>query len=173
MKTIIIVTLAIISLIGCGTPGTNHSSVHERTIGAVQITYDDNGSWIKISSYGTAALHNNSVHATSEAAKVAAMHAKQNIADFVSDNIQSDKTVDIESTSSVRSGRDKDKSEGEINTVTTVIEHIKDNSSAILRGVQVTSQTVTKEFVKVEVAATKQSINAAQSIQSSMNSADQ
>ena len=87
--------------------------------------------------------------------------------------MQSDKAVDTESTSSVLSSRDKDKSEGEISAITTVIEHIKDSSAAILRGVQVTSQTVSRDFVRVEVTATKQSIVAAQSIQSSMSSADQ
>ncbi len=173
MKYLIAIILVIASLAGCGTPRTNTSSVHEQSIGSVQITYDDAGNWIKIVSSGIAPLHNSSAHATSEATKVAAMHAKQNIADFMSNSIQSDKSVDTESTSNVRSGRDKEKSEGEISTLTTVVEHIKDNSAAVLRGIQVTNQTVSRDFVRVEVTATKQSIVAAQSIQSSMNSAEQ
>jgi PBP1b-binding outer membrane lipoprotein LpoB len=173
MKNILIIIAALIFIAGCSATRTNTSSVNEQTIGSVQITYDDSGNWIKIVSSGMAPLHNSSAHATSEATKVAAMHANQNIADFMSSNIQSDKTVDTESTSNVRSGRDHEKSDGEINTLTAVIEHIKDNSTAILRGIQITNQSVSREFVRVEVTATKQSIVAAQLINSSMNSTNQ
>lgn len=172
MKTILIVIAVLFSIAGCGTTKPITSAVHEQTIGSVQITYDDAGNWIKIVSSGVAPVHNKSAHAVSEATKVAAMHAKQNIADFMSNDIHSEKTVDTASTSKVHAGPEGEKNDDGMNTLTTVIEHIKDNSNAILRGVQITNQSVTSETVRVEVAATKQSITAAQSIQNTMNKAE-
>lgn len=166
MKNILIVAIVALSLVGCGTNPTKPSVAHVQSIGSVQITYDDNGNWIKITSTGTAPLHNGSASALAESAKIAAMHAKQNIAEFMSNGLKSEKTADTSSNSKAHT--EGDKSDGDMTTLTSVVEHIQEESHAILRGVQTVGQTATREFVTVEVAATKQSITTAQSIQNTM-----
>jgi hypothetical protein len=127
----------------------------------------------------------------SEATKIAAMRAKQNIAEFMNNDINSDKSVDIvtKSVKTSSNGTDKrsqedngadtnsdsdDKSDSEMNahetkTLITVMERIRDNSNAILRGVQITNQSVSPESVWVEVTVSKQSIAASESLRTTMN----
>jgi hypothetical protein len=170
MKRSIALIVAIIALTitGCGT--TKPTSVaHEQAIGSVVITYDGDGNWIKIVSNGVAPLNDKSTFAVSEATKIAAMHAKQNIAEFINNSIHSNKTADITSTSKVHSKNGTDTSDNDMDALTVAVEHIRDDSEAVLRGVHVTNQSYTQEFTRVEVTATKQSIGAAQSIQASMN----
>lgn len=171
MKTILIIIAALLSIAGCGTTKPiTAAAVHEQTIGSVQITFDDTGNWIKLVSSGVVPTHDKSSHATSEATKIAAMHAKQNIVEFMSNDIRSDKTVDTTSKSRIHTGADgqAEKSDADMDTLTTVIEHIRDNSAAILRGVYITNQDVSPEFVRVEVTVTKQSIAASQSVRDTM-----
>lgn len=175
MKTILILIAVLLSIAGCSSTPAKVAApvIREQTIGYVTVTYDDKGEWSKIVSAGTAPVHNNSAHAVSEAAKVASMHAKQNIADFMSNDFHSEKTAEIKSNSKVHAGKGKEEelTDSDITTLTAVVERIRDNSSAILRGVYVTEQTTSENFVKVEVATTKQSIAAAQAIQNSMSGA--
>lgn len=169
MKNILVLILLASSFTGCGSIKPATSTVREQTIGSVQISYDDEGNWIKIESSGVEALHNSSARSVTEAAKVAQMHAKQNISDFMSNNINSEKTADTTSTSKVHAVKDGEKRNDEMDTITVVVERIRDNSTAILRGVQVVDQRVTREFVRVDVAATRKSIAAATSIKNSMS----
>jgi hypothetical protein len=166
MKTIFAL-LAILAITGCSSIKTVPVS-HEQHIGAVQITYDDDGNWTKIVSSGVAPLHNPTPHAMSEATKVAAMHAKQSLAEFMSNSVTSEKTADIVSKSEVHADPTADKVD-DMTTFTTVVEHIRDNSSAILRGTQITNQSSTRESTRVEITVTHQSIQAANSILDVMN----
>ena len=166
MKNLIIASLLTIALVGCGSVPTKPAVTHVQSIGAVQITYDDEGNWTKISSTGTAPLINKTPTAVSESAKIASMRAKQNIAEFMSNGIKSEKTTNTNSTSTVHTAGDK--TDGDMTTITTVVEQIRDEGNAVLRGVQTVGQTSTSDFVTVEVAATKQSITAAHSIQTTM-----
>jgi len=191
MRTILIIIAALISITGCGTTKPITAAAHQETIGAVQITFDDTGNWIKLVSTGVAPTYDKSAQSVSEATKVASMHAKQNIAEFLNNDIRSDKSVEVltksvkkssagadknthknngaESNSDSGGKSDSEKSEDEINTLTTVMEHIRDNSNAILRGVQVTNQTVSPESVWVEVTVSKLSIVASQSLRANMD----
>lgn len=193
MKNISIVIAIAISVAGCGTiKPITAAAVHEQTIGAVQITFDDTGNWIKLVSTGVAPTHDKSAQAASEATKIAAMRAKQNIVEFLNNDIRSDKTVEIVTKSSRKSSTGSDKSsregsgiewsdaiggnktntekdEGELKIMTTVIERIRDNSSSILRGVQTTKQSVAPDHAWVEVTVSKQSIAASQSLHNVMS----
>ena len=190
MKSIFVVIAFLLSVTGCGTTKPITAAVHQETIGAVQITFDDTGNWIKLVSTGVAPTPNKSAQAVSEATKIASMRAKQNIAEFLNNDIRSDKTVEVISKSMKHSSTvsdknaheensadntasggktDTEKSDDEIKTLTTVIERIRDNSNAILRGVQVTNQTISPESVWVEVTVSKQSIAASQSLRTTMN----
>jgi hypothetical protein len=191
MKSILIIIAAFISITGCGTTKPITAAAHQEAIGAVQITFDDTGNWIKLVSTGVAPTYDKSAQSVSEATKIASMRAKQNIAEFLNNDIRSDKSVEVITKSVQKSsaGTDKnthedngagnnsdsggksdsEKSEDEINTLTTVMEHIRDNSNAILRGVQVTNQTVSPESVWVEVTVSKLSIVASQSLRANMD----
>ena len=191
MKTTLIIIAALISIAGCGTTKPITAAAHQETIGAVQITFDDTGNWIKLVSTGVAPTYDKSAQSVSEATKIASMRAKQNIAEFMNNDIRSDKLVDVVTKSVKESSNgtnknsheangadtnadssdksDSEKSAYDINTLTTVMEHIRDNSNAILRGVQVTNQTVSPESVWVEVTVSKQSIGASQSLRNSMS----
>lgn len=169
MKKIIGLIIIVAMLAGCSSvrPVSPPSKVHEQTIGAVQIAYD-NGDWIKIVSTGTAPLHGKSAHAVSEASKIAAMHAKANIAEFMNINVRSDKIVNTISHSNINTKAD-DGEDGDMNVLSEVIEHLRTNSNAVLRGTQVTNQSYTDDYATVEITVTKQSVTAAQSVQSFMN----
>lgn len=166
-STIVFAALVALTVAGCGTikPTT---IVHEQTIGSVVITYDGDGNWIKIVSNGVAPLNDRSPFAVSEATKIAAMRAKQNVAEFINDDIHSDKTADVTSKSTVHSKSGTDSSDNDMTTLTVAVEHIRDESDAVLRGVHITNQSFTSDYARVEVTATKQSIGAAQSIQADM-----
>jgi hypothetical protein len=167
-RTIVIAALVALAITGCGTIKPNNIA-HEQAIGSVLITYDGDGNWIKIVSNGVAPVNDKTTFAVSEATKIAAMHAKQNIAEFINSDIHSDKSADVTSTSTVHSKGGSDVSENDMTTLTVAVEHIKDESTAVLRGVHITNQSFTSEFARVEVTATKQSIGASQSLQSDMS----
>jgi len=191
MKTIILIIAALFSIAGCGSTKPISSATHQETIGAVQITFDDTGNWIKLVSTGVAPTHNKSTQSISEATKIASMRAKQNIAEFLNNDIRSDKSVEVVTKSSKRSSEDAnknshedngadthststgksdtEKTEDEVNTLTTVIEHIRDNSNAILRGVQITNQNTSSNSVWVEVTVSRQSITASQSLRDTLS----
>jgi hypothetical protein len=191
MKNLLIIIAALISITGCGTSKPVTAAAHQETIGEVQITFDDSGNWIKLVSTGVAPTYDKSAQSVSEATKIAAMRAKQNIAEFMNNDIRSDKSVDVVTKSVKKSSNvtnknshdangpdsnadsdvksDSEKSADDISTLTTVMEHIRDNSNAILRGVQITNETVSPESVWIEVTVSKQSIGASQSIRSSMS----
>jgi hypothetical protein len=165
---IVLIALITLGITGCGTVKPTNIA-HEQAIGSVVITYDGDGNWIKIVSNGVAPLNDKTTFAVSEATKIAAMHAKQNIAEFINSDIHSSKMADVTSTSTVHSQANTDVSENDMTTLTTAIEHIKDDSAAVLRGVHITNQSFTSEFARVEVTVTKQSIGASQSLQADMN----
>ena len=168
MKTTIS-SLLLVLLVGCSSVPQKQkdTSNHEQAIGSITLTYNGSGEWVKLSSVGTAPINDQSPHAISEASKVAALHAKQNIAEFMSDSLKGTKVVDTHSKSNVNSKGDD--SDNDQNTITEVMEHIKSESSAILKGVHVTNQTVSDRYVQVNVEVTKQTIDVSKSIQSYMN----
>ena len=194
MKNVFILTAIACFVTGCGAikpTALSASPVHQETIGAVHITFDETGNWLKLVSTGIAPMHNKSALSVSEAAKIASMRAKQNIAEFMNNNIRSDKTVEVvtKSNSHTASGSEQnthedngaedsisadgkantEKRNDEIRTLTTVIERIRDDSSAILRGIQTTNQVVTDDQVLVEVCVSKQSIAASQNLRAVMS----
>lgn len=188
MKNILIITVFALFVIGCSSSkptAHNESEVHQETIGAVHITFDETGNWIKLVSNGVATTHNHSPQAITEAGKIASMRAKQNIAEFMNNDVRSDKTVEVvtRSVKHAASGSDKsarennfldnhadsEKTDDEIRILTSVVERIRDSSNAILRGIQTTNQTVRDDQVEVEVSVSRQSIAASQNLRASMN----
>jgi hypothetical protein len=172
MKTTFAAALVALSIVGCSSTPTKAPQptaapvIHEQIVGDILITYDDSSNWIKLVTTGSAPLHNSTPHATSEASKVAFMHAKQSLAEFMTSDFKSTKVAKTESNSKMSGSDDTN-----MTVLTTVVENIKDNSTAILRGVQLTGRTVTDETVIVELTVSKLSINASRSLQSAMSGA--
>jgi hypothetical protein len=158
-------TFALVMIAGCSTVNSKQTSnaMHEQTVGSITITYSGDD-WIKISSVGTAPVHDQSPHSVSEAAKIAALHAKSNITDFMNNSVSSSSTTNTDSKSKVNTVA----SDNDMSVLTNVVENIRSSSSAVLRGVQVANQTATDNFVQVEVVVTKQSIAAANSVRNAM-----
>lgn len=167
MKHIILVALVSIMAVGCGTFSKKEVSIHEQTIGGVYVKYDSLGNWIKVTAKGTSAVPDSSPNAIAQSAKIASMHAKQNVANFMNNQFSSDVVTNISSKSKSQS-TNEGTSVNDIETITIVTERMRDTSSAILRGLQVTSQTNDSNFVTVELTVTKQSITAATSLKTSM-----
>lgn len=153
-------------------PTKSAADIREREVDGVLITYDGNGDWVKLITSGSAPIHDSSAHAVAEATKVASMHAKQSLADFINNDFTSRKTSNTNSTSKIHTGpKDKDSDEihdNDVQTLTTVMEQIRDNSAAVLRGVYITSRNVTEDAVSIEITATKQSISASHAIRNAM-----
>jgi len=161
MKNIILVLIAV-GIMGCSTQPKKEVQIHEQTVGGVYIKYDSDGNWIEVQAKGMAPVLNSTPSAIAQSAKVAQMHAKQNIANFMNSRFDSDKVVDITSKSTVSD------SSSNTETLSIVTERMRNTSTAVLRGLQVTSQTNDVNFVTVEMTATKQSIEAAGAIKKSM-----
>ena len=188
MKNVLIIIAIALFVAGCSSIkpiAKTAPEVHQETIGSVHITFDDTGNWIKLVSNGVAPTYNHSAQAISEASKIASMRAKQNIAEFMNNDVRSDKNVEVvaKSVKHTSSGSDKsarenntldspadsEKTNDEIRILTSAVERIRDSSNAILRGVQTTNQTVTDDQVEVEVSVSRQSIAASQNLRATMN----
>lgn len=161
MKNIILVAVVVL-IAGCGTVPKKEVQVHEQTIGSVTIKYNSDGDWIQVQAKGMAAVPNSTPHAVAQSAKIASMHAKQNVANFMNNKFNSDLSTNILSKSTVS------EKVNDMETITLVTEHMRDTSTAVLRGLQLVSQTNDSNFVTVELRVTKQSISAANSLKSAM-----
>jgi hypothetical protein len=164
MKNLLALSLAL-ALSACST--VTPITEHQATVGQVKIVYAGKD-WTTISSTGTAPLHNHTVTALTEASKLAAMRARQNISAFLSNSVASHN--DAETVSHTDShGQAADKHDaGDQSVLTTVVENIRESSASILRGVQVTDSTTLDDMVVVKVEVSRQSIDAAKSIQESL-----
>ena len=167
MKKVIALMVFVALLTGCSSMSSKPTAnqVHEQSIGSVVITYDNDG-WIKIVSTSTAPIHNKSTQAVAEASKIAALHAKAHISDFISNQFSTETVANTSSKSNVHAGEEND---NDLSVLSDVVEHIRSNSNAVLRGAHVTSETFTDEYASVEVTITKGSVSAAQNIQGYMN----
>jgi hypothetical protein len=169
MKSLITIAIAALILTACGTVPPKAASIHQEYIGTVQVTYDDDGNWIKVATTGFAPLHNNTPAAITTATKVAKAMAYSHLSEFMNNSVDSTNTVDVSSNSNLKSGASDTKSAGDIETLTAVVEHIRTNSSSIMRGVYVSSQNIMGDRVQVELTATKQSIGTSGAISATMS----
>jgi hypothetical protein len=173
MKSIIAIAALLLSITACITtkPKAIPLSEHEKTIGSVRVTYDNDGNWIKLESTGVAPLHNKSTHSLSEASKIASMYAKQNISEFLSNSFNSTHTADISSESRIQSAASSVQEDGDLNTITILVDHLREDSSQILKGVYIKNQVISEDQVSVDVEVSKQSIAASLSISSQISGA--
>ena len=74
------------------------STVFHRPQGTMTITFDSKGNFLEITSKGTAAIAGNNAFSIEEAAQVAQQRAKRNIAEFISTQLQTTRSLKVLST---------------------------------------------------------------------------
>lgn len=158
--------------------------------GNMNMVFDDQGNWVKITAKGTASLGEDTPSARETALIIATMRAKRSIAEFLNNDIKSTKTMsriarsyarafqseDVESTVESMSGLDMDaisdldidgtdarseKSREAHRFASILTERIQDNSAAILKGVYISHRSLQDSQAIVELTATRQSVTAA------------
>jgi hypothetical protein len=74
------------------------STVFHRPQGIMTITFDSKGNFLEITSKGTAPIAGNNAFSIEQAAQVAQLRAKRNIAEFISTQLQTTRSVKVLST---------------------------------------------------------------------------
>jgi hypothetical protein len=74
------------------------STVFHRPQGIMTITFDSKGNFLEITSKGTAPIAGNNAYSIEQAAQVAQLRAKRNIAEFISTQLQTTRSVKVLST---------------------------------------------------------------------------
>ena len=74
------------------------STVFHRPQGTMTITFDSKGNFLEITSKGTAPIAGNNAFSIEQAAQVAQLRAKRNIAEFISTQLQTTRSVKVLST---------------------------------------------------------------------------
>lgn len=172
-------------------------STFDGTAGTLNLLFDDQGNWTKITAKGTASLSEDTPSARETALMIATMRAKRSVAEFLNNDVKSSKALTRVARSYSRAFQSEDKaheaaSVNDLDSDTTadldidgkgsrtekasqaqrfasvLTEHIQDNSAAILRGVYVSHRALQDGQVVVELAATRQSVAAAHQVSGMM-----
>lgn len=167
-------------------------SVFLESSGTLNLVFDTDGNWQKIVAKGSADLSGDSPTARESALMIATMRAKRTVAEFLNNDVKSSKTLEriAKTYSSAFSAEtaDSDPQEdseasiepdsGERNTAqekraqrlaSKLVEHIRDNSAAIIKGAYVSHRSLENERVIVELTATRESIGAAKLVSRMMS----
>lgn len=193
MKSLLICLLAL-AVTACSSSGVKPlaaaatpmlaESSFEETGGTLNLVFDAQGNWVRITSQGAATLHDDSPSARETAMAIATLRAKGAMVEFMNNDIRSTKTVrriarNYARTFHASKGQPLDEaaiaedaetdfvqgdaeSTREFNRLaTTLTERIQDSSAAILKGVYVSRRSVESDRVVVEVVASRESVEAA------------
>jgi len=204
MKTLI-AAICVLALAGCASTDSNQQdasasseksggesrrlaeTAFEEAGGTLNLVFDAKGNWVKITSKGTAAISDDSPGGRETAMTIATMRAKRTVAEFLSSEVRSSKTmtriarsyartyqssdstkpveslgVDDDAAMSLPSATEEDRHAQRL--ASTLTEQIRDNSSAILKGIFVSQRTFEGERVTVELTASCESIEAARTV---------
>ncbi len=212
MKALILTTLALVltacSSIATKQEGTADSkagaaatrlaeSSFEEAGGTLNLVFDDQGSWTKITAKGTASLGEDTPSARETALMIATMRAKRSVAEFLNNDVKSSKTLTRVARSYARTFQSKDTENQAASTndldsdamadldtdgkdtraekarqaqrfASILTERIQDNSAAILKGAYVSHRALQDGQVVVELTTTRQSVAAAHQVSSMM-----
>jgi len=205
MKLLIVTALALV-LTACSSTATKHAgtadtkagaaakrvaeSTFDGTGGTLNLLFDDQGNWTKITAKGTASLSEDTPSARETALMIATMRAKRSVAEFLNNDVKSSKTMtrvarsyarafqseDTENQAASMSDLDSDamadldidgkgvrteKTRQAQRFASILTERIQDNSAAILKGAYVSHRALQDGQVVVELTATRQSVAAA------------
>ncbi len=207
MKALIVSALALV-LAACSSTGTKQAgntdpaaktgvvatrlaeSSFDGSGGTLNLVFDDQGNWVKITAKGTASLSEDTSSARETALTNATMRAKRSVAEFLNNDVKSTKTMTRVARSYARAFQSED---AEINAesmsdltadavdgldiedkgvrtekarqarrlASILTERIQDNSAALLKGAYVSQRALQDGQVIVELTTTRQSVAAA------------
>jgi hypothetical protein len=204
MKTLI-AAMCVLALTGCASTNskqqdtsssTDKAGVESRRLaetafeeagGTLNLVFDAQGNWVKITAKGTAAISDDTPGGREIAMTIATMRAKRTVAEFLSSEVRSSKTLtriarsyartyqSSDTTKPLESLGAEDEAAMSLPTDTeedrhaqrlasTLTEQIRDNSSAILKGAFVSQRIFEGERVTVELTASRESIEAARQV---------
>jgi len=214
MKTLI-AAMCVLALAGCASTdgkqqdaatSSDKSGVESRRLaeaafeeagGTLNLVFNAQGNWVKITAKGTAAMADDTPARRETGLMIATMRAKQTVAEFLSSEVGSSKTMtriaksysrtyqSTDSKNPVESMENDDDDAAMSETggseasrhaqrlASTLTERIRDNSSAILKGVYVSQRTFDGERVTVELTASRESVAAARQVSRMMRGAMQ
>ena len=212
MKALIVTVLALV-LTACSSTGDKQAvkadaragaaatrlaeSTFDGTAGTLNLVFDDQGNWAKITAKGTASLSEDTPSARETALMIATMRAKRSVAEFLNNDVKSSKTLTRVARSYVRAfqSEDTENQAASMNALdsdamadldidgkgvraekirqaqrfaSVLTERIQDNSAAILKGAYVSHRTLQDGQVVVELTATRQSVAAAHQVSGMM-----
>ncbi|MDP2977948.1 MAG: hypothetical protein Q8N48_03885 [Thiobacillus sp.] len=214
MKALIVTILAL-ALAACSSPGSkqaNHpdpaikpdagasrlaESAFDGSSGTLNLVFDEQGNWVKITSKGTASLSADTSSGRETALMIATMRAKRTVTEFLSNDVKSTKTLTRVARSYARAfqseetadpgastsnldtdamddldmeakGAHTEKARQAQHLATILTERIQDNSAAILKGSYVSLRVFEGEQVIVELTTTRHSIAAAHQVSGMM-----
>lgn len=212
MKALIVTVLALV-LTACSSTGDKQAvkadtragaaatrlaeSTVDGTSGTLNLVFDDQGNWTKITAKGTASLGEDTPSARETALMIATMRAKRSVAEFLNNDVKSSKTLtrvarnyarafqseDTENQAASMNDLDSDamadldidgkgiraeKARQAQRFASVLTERIQDNSAAILKGAYVSHRALQDGQVVVELTATRQSVAAAHQVSGMM-----
>ena len=172
-------------------------STFDGTSGTLNLVFDDQGNWTKITAKGTASLGEDTPSARETALMIATLRAKRSVAEFLNNDVKSSKTLtrvarsyarafqseDTENQAAAMNDLDSDAMadldiDGKVARTETarqaqrfasiLTDRIQDNSAAILKGAYVSHRALQDSQVVVELTATRQSVAAAHQVSGMM-----
>ncbi len=173
-------------------------SAFQESSGTLNLVFDAKGNWVRITAVGTASLTEDSPGSRETALMIASMRAKRTVAEFLSSDVRTSKTLtriarsygktfQSSETQSVDgagaddgetadSGSDgnavhSEKARQAQRIASVLTERIHDSSSAILKGIYVTRRSFDDGSVSVELTASRESIGAARQVSRIMGGA--
>lgn len=190
MKHILMAMVAVL-VIGCSSvPKSDNPKMLSASLpvgdsqAVLQLDFGDDGQWAKLSTQGMAELSDataDSASATEAAYNIATLRAKRNLAEFLSADVRSSRTLKRIERTVVKAGTAKSREvldDADLDVVpdaqtqhmvSTLTERISDQTATILKGTYVVRRFRHNNMAVVEVAASKQSIDAAKGITRQMS----
>lgn len=212
MKALIVTALALV-LTACSSAGDKQAgnaalksgvtatrlaeSTFDGTAGTLNLVFDEQGNWTRITAKGSASLSGDTPSARETALTIATMRAKRSVAEFLNNDVKSSKTLtrvarsyarafqseDTENQAASMNDLDSDamadldiddkgvrteKARQAQRFASILTERIQDNSAAILKGAYVSHRALQDGQVVVELTATRQSVAAAHQVSGMM-----
>ena len=134
--------------------------------GSLIISFNSDGNWEAIKSSATYNILGGNHTSISDAATIASMRAKQNITEFIANDVRTEKTFNGLSkaySEQMADGEEKVGKEG-FDAITKLQTQITDSSAAILKGVMLVGQQVSGNTVAVTVQVDRKSLKAAKDL---------
>lgn len=167
-------------------------SAFQESTGTLNLVFDAQGNWIRLSAKGSAGLADDSPASRESALMIASLRAKRTLAEFLSSQVKSESTVrriaktyarkfqsaeqqsdeavaDSEAASNPDDDKRGAKSEQAHRVASVLVERINESSAAILKGVQVSYRSFEDGRVVVEVSTSRQSIAASRQVSRAMS----